>query len=140
LIIVGGWRIIIKTLGNRIHKLDAAQGFTAQTGGAVVILASSHYGFPLSTTHTISGAVIGSGAAKRISSVRWGVAGNMLLAWILTFPAAGLTAGLVYAFTRLFGTGPTGPVIVFVLAAALVAWTFAQRIREPAAQPTPTPA
>src|SRR5215207_974900 len=84
---VGGWRII-NTMGNRIHKMDVAQGFAAQTAGAVVILASSHYGFPLSTTHTISGAVIGSGAAKRLSAVRWGVAGNMLVAWVLTLPAA----------------------------------------------------
>src|SRR5215207_5341592 len=84
---VGGWRII-NTMGNRIHKMDVAQGFAAQTGGAVVILASSHYGFPLSTTHTISGAVIGSGAAKRLSAVRWGVAGNMLVAWVLTLPMA----------------------------------------------------
>ena len=82
---VGGWRII-KTMGSRIHKMDAAQGFAAQGSGATVILAASHVGFPLSTTHTISGAVIGSGAAKRLSAVRWGVAGNIVVAWILTLP------------------------------------------------------
>src|SRR3712207_5415940 len=71
----GGWRII-KTMGFRIHKMDAAQGFAAQGGGAAVILAASHVGFPLSTTHTISGAVIGSGAAKRLSAGRWGGAGG----------------------------------------------------------------
>jgi inorganic phosphate transporter, PiT family len=124
----GGWRII-NTLGNRIHKMDAAQGFAAQAGGAVVILASSHYGFPLSTTHTISGAVIGSGAAKRLSGVRWGVAGNMVIAWLLTFPAAGCTAGLVYAFMRVFGTGATGPIIVAALAVAGLASVFGLRVR-----------
>jgi PiT family inorganic phosphate transporter len=84
---VGGWRII-RTMGSRIHKMDTAQGFAAQGAGSAVILASSQVGFPLSTTHTISGAVIGSGAAKRLSAVRWGVAGNIVAAWILTLPAA----------------------------------------------------
>ena len=84
---VGGWRII-KTMGSRIHKMDTAQGFAAQGAGATVILAASNVGFPLSTTHTISGAVIGSGAAKRLSAVRWGVAGNIVVAWVVTFPAA----------------------------------------------------
>src|SRR5215210_6994581 len=84
---VGGWRII-RTMGSRIHKMDTAQGFAAQGAGAAVILASSHVGFPLSTTHTISGAVIGSGAAKRLSAVRWGVAGNIVLAWIVTLPVS----------------------------------------------------
>ena len=84
----GGWRII-RTLGTRIIKMDPAQGFAAQSAGATVILASSHFGYPLSTTHTISGAVMGAGAAKRLSAVRWGVAGNIVAAWILTLPAAG---------------------------------------------------
>jgi inorganic phosphate transporter, PiT family len=108
---VGGWRII-KTMGSRIHKMDAAQGFAAQGSGATVILAASHVGFPLSTTHTISGAVIGSGAAKRLSAVRWGVAGNIVVAWVLTLPAAAVIGGLTYLLTRLFGTGPVGPIIV----------------------------
>lgn len=124
----GGWRII-NTLGNRIHKMDAAQGFAAQSGGAAVILAASHLGFPLSTTHTISGAVIGSGAAKSISTVKWGVAGNMLVAWLLTLPAAGCSAGLIYLFTRLFGPGATGPVIVSIIAIVLLAAAFVQRSR-----------
>ena len=108
---VGGWRII-KTMGSRIHKMDAAQGFAAQGAGATVILAASHVGFPLSTTHTISGAVIGSGAAKRLSAVRWGVAGNIVLAWVLTLPAAAVIGGLTYLITRVFGTGPIGPIVV----------------------------
>ena len=72
---IGGWRII-RTMGSRIIKMDTAQGFAAQGAGAAVILAASHFGFPLSTTHTISGAVMGAGAAKRLSAVRWGVAGQ----------------------------------------------------------------
>ena len=83
---MGGWRII-KTMGSRIIKMDTAQGFAAQGSGAAVILASTHGGFPLSTTHTISGAVMGAGAAKRVSAVRWGVAGNIVVAWVLTLPA-----------------------------------------------------
>ena len=76
----GGWRII-KTTGTRIIKMDAAQGFSAQGAGAAVILASTHFGFPLSTTHVINGGVMGAGAAKRFSAVRWGVAGNIVVAW-----------------------------------------------------------
>ena len=83
----GGWRII-KTMGSRIIKMDAAQGFSAQGAGAAVILASSHFGFPLSTTHVINGGVMGAGAGKRLSAVRWGVAGNIMIAWLLTLPAA----------------------------------------------------
>src|ERR671935_119184 len=83
----GGWRII-RTMGMRIIKMDTAQGFSAQGAGAAVILASSHFGFPLSTTHVISGGVMGAGAGKRLSAVRWGVAGNIVAAWLLTLPAA----------------------------------------------------
>jgi PiT family inorganic phosphate transporter len=125
---VGGWRII-NTMGNRIHKMDAAQGFAAQGSGAAVILVSSHFGFPLSTTHTISGAVIGSGAAKRLSAVRWGVAGNIVIAWVLTLPAAGGIAGLVYGFSRLFGTGAIGPVVISTIALALLVLAFIRRAR-----------
>jgi inorganic phosphate transporter, PiT family len=119
---VGGWRII-KTMGSRIHKMDSAQGFAAQGAGAAVILASSHVGFPLSTTHTISGAVIGSGAAKRLSAVRWGVAGNIVLAWVMTLPAAAAIGALTYGLTRIFGTGAAGPIVVsaLILAGAAVA-------------------
>jgi PiT family inorganic phosphate transporter len=119
---VGGWRII-KTMGSRIHKMDSAQGFAAQGAGAAVILASSHVGFPLSTTHTISGAVIGSGAAKRLSAVRWGVAGNIVLAWVMTLPAAAAIGALIYGLTRIFGTGAAGPIVVsaLILAGAAVA-------------------
>ena len=88
----GGWRII-RTMGSRIIKMDPAQGFSAQSAGAAVILAASHFGYPLSTTHVISGAVMGAGAAKRLSAVRWGVAGNIVVAWVLTLPAAAAIGG-----------------------------------------------
>jgi PiT family inorganic phosphate transporter len=107
----GGWRII-RTMGTRIIKMDPAQGFSAQGSGAAVVLAASHLGYPLSTTHVISGAVMGAGAAKRLSAVRWGLAGNIAIAWVLTLPAAALVGGLVYAFSSVFGSGALGPVVV----------------------------
>jgi inorganic phosphate transporter, PiT family len=125
----GGWRII-RTMGSRIHKMDSAQGFAAQGAGAAVILASSHVGFPLSTTHTISGAVIGSGAAKRLSAVRWGVAGDIVAAWVLTLPAAAAIGGLTYVLTRAFGTGATGPLVVSALIVAGSALLFARRAQQ----------
>jgi inorganic phosphate transporter, PiT family len=130
----GGWRII-RTMGTRIHKMDAAQGFAAQGAGAAVILASSHYGFPLSTTQVIAGGVMGSGAAKRISAVRWGVAGNIVVAWLLTLPAAAAVGAGAYGLTRIFGTGAVGPVIVTVLAISLIAVTFVRRARAGAPVP-----
>jgi inorganic phosphate transporter, PiT family len=125
----GGWRII-RTMGSRIHKMDSAQGFAAQGAGAAVILASSHGGFPLSTTHTISGAVIGSGAAKRLSAVRWGVAGNIVAAWVLTLPAAAGIGAVTYAVTRIFGTGAAGPVIVSIAILAGSAFLFVKRAQQ----------
>jgi PiT family inorganic phosphate transporter len=91
----GGWRII-RTMGTRIIKMDPAQGFAAQTVGAAVILSASHVGFPLSTTHVMSGAIIGAGAAKRLSAVRWGVAGNIVAAWVLTLPCSAAVGALTY--------------------------------------------
>jgi PiT family inorganic phosphate transporter len=129
---VGGWRII-KTMGSRIHKMDAAQGFAAQGAGSTVILAASHVGFPLSTTHTISGAVIGSGAAKRLSAVRWGVAGNIVVAWVLTLPAAAVIGGATYLVTRVFGTGAAGPIIVSTLIVIGTAFLFVRRSHQGAA-------
>jgi len=126
---VGGWRII-RTMGSRIHKMDSAQGFAAQGAGAAVILASTHGGFPLSTTQTISGAVIGSGAAKRVSAVRWGVAGNIVMAWILTLPAAAGFGAVTYGITRLFGTGAAGPIVVSALILAGSAALFARRAQQ----------
>src|SRR3954452_3511648 len=124
----GGWRII-RTMGSRIIKMDAAQWFVAQGSGAAVILSASHAGFPLSTTHVISGAVMGAGAAKRVSAVRWGVAGNIAIAWVLTVPAPGLAGGVVYGFTRLFGHGAAGPLIVAVLLIGGLSWLAVRRFR-----------
>src|SRR5215204_431475 len=130
----GGWRII-KTTGTRIIKMDAAQGFGAQGAGATVILASTHFGFPLSTTHVINGGIMGAGAAKRLSAVRWGVAGNIFVAWVLTLPAAAAIGAATYGVTRIFGSGVVGPIVVTVIALILVALAFARRHREGAPLP-----
>jgi inorganic phosphate transporter, PiT family len=124
---VGGWRII-KTMGSRIIKMDPAQGFASQAAGAAVILSASHVGFPLSTTHVISGGIMGAGAAKRVSAVRWGVAGNIVVAWVLTLPAAAAVGALTYGVTRIFGEGSTGPVVVSILLVLLLIAVFSRRI------------
>jgi inorganic phosphate transporter, PiT family len=123
----GGWRII-RTVGTRIIKMDPAQGFSAQSSGAAVVLAASHLGYPLSTTHVISGAVMGAGAAKRLSAVRWGVAGNIAIAWVLTLPAAALIGGLVYWFSSIFGSGALGPLIVSLSILGVVLAFLARRV------------
>jgi PiT family inorganic phosphate transporter len=91
----GGWRII-KTMGQKVVKLDPVHGFAAETTAASIILTASHFGMPVSTTHVISSAIIGVGSSDRMSAVRWGVAGNIVIAWILTLPAAGLAAAVAY--------------------------------------------
>ena len=92
---VGGWRII-RTLGQRIFNMDPPSGFAAQASAGATLYVATHYGFPVSTTQCISGAVMGAGATKRLSAVRWGVAGNIVVAWIVTIPAAALVAALLY--------------------------------------------
>jgi PiT family inorganic phosphate transporter len=91
---VGGWRIV-KTMGLRLTKLEPVHGFAAETGAALTITLASHLGIPLSTTHTISTAIMGVGATRRFSAVRWGVSRDIITAWILTFPVCGLIAWLV---------------------------------------------
>jgi PiT family inorganic phosphate transporter len=91
----GGWRIV-HTMGSRITKLRPIGGFAAETGGALTILFATHWGIPVSTTHTITGSIIGVGATKRLSAVRWGLAGRIVWAWVLTMPAAGIMAALSY--------------------------------------------
>jgi PiT family inorganic phosphate transporter len=118
----GGWRII-KTMGTRIVKIDPPQGFAAQTACAGILWTTAHYGFPVSTTQTISGCVMGAGASRRFSAVRWGIAGNIVVAWILTLPAAGLVGAVMEAVTQL----PAGDLIVFVLAGAIAAAAFVGR-------------
>jgi len=97
----GGWKII-QTMGTRITKLSHHQGFAASAGGSIMVFAASWLGIPVSTTHTITGCVIGVGAARRASAVRWGVAGNLLVAWFLTVPASALVGAAFYMLTRLF--------------------------------------
>jgi inorganic phosphate transporter, PiT family len=87
----GGWRIV-KTMGQRITKLKPVGGFAAETGGAMSLFLASSFGIPVSTTHTITGAIIGVGSTRRVRAVRWGVAGNVVIAWILTIPASALMA------------------------------------------------
>jgi len=118
----GGWRII-KTLGQRVAKLDPPQGFAAQTACASILWATAHYGFPVSTTHVISGSVLGAGATRRFSAVRWGVAGNILLAWLMTIPCAALVGAGMEVLTRL----PGGAALVFALTAAIAAVAFLGR-------------
>ncbi len=130
----GGWRII-RTMGTRIYKMDPAQGFAAQGSGAAVLLTASHLGFPLSTTHSITGAVLGAGAAKRLSAVRWGLAGNIAMAWVLTLPAAAIVGAVTYGVSRIFGTGALGPLLISVSLLALIAAMFGKRARTGAPVP-----
>jgi inorganic phosphate transporter, PiT family len=98
----GGWRII-RTLGQRIYKMQPEHGFAAQVAAGSTLWAGTHYGFPISTTHVVTGSVMGAGATRRFSAVRWGVAGNIVVAWVLTLPAAGLVAaGLYYPVRYIF--------------------------------------
>jgi inorganic phosphate transporter, PiT family len=124
----GGWRII-RTVGTRIIKMDPAQGLAAQTSGAAVILVSSHFGYPLSSTHVISGGVMGAGAAKRLSAVRWGVAGNIAVAWIVTLPAAGLFGAIAYGLASVFGNGALGPLLLTLVGCTVLTTTLAARRR-----------
>jgi inorganic phosphate transporter, PiT family len=130
----GGWKII-RTTGTRIIKMDAAQGFSAQGAGAAVILASTHFGFPLSTTHVINGGVMGAGAGKRVSAVRWGVAGNIVVAWILTLPAAAAIGAVAYAVTSLLGAGALGPALVVLLLVTSIVAVFLRRSQQGAPVP-----
>ncbi len=133
----GGWRII-RTLGQRVAKLEPPQGFAAETTTAIILYATGHFGFPVSTTHTISGSVMGAGAARRLSAVRWGLAGNILAAWVITIPVAAAVAALLELVTRV----PGGEAIVFAFAVAIAALAFITRTgrREHAHAPPPAPA
>jgi PiT family inorganic phosphate transporter len=93
--LAGGWRIV-RTMGTKITRLTPVQGFCAETGGSIMLFAATELGIPVSTTHTITGCIIGVGAAKRVSAVRWSVANNIIVAWIVTIPAAGTIAALAY--------------------------------------------
>ena len=91
----GGWRIV-KTMASRITKLEPYQGFSAETGAAAILAATAHFGIPVSTTHTISGSIMGVGSAKRVSAVRWGIGRRIVWAWVLTIPAAATISGIIF--------------------------------------------
>jgi PiT family inorganic phosphate transporter len=124
----GGWRII-KTMGSKIIKMDPAQGFSAQGAGAAVILTASHLGYPLSTTHVSTGGIMGAGAAKRLSAVRWGLASNIAIAWVLTLPAAAIIGAAAYGVTAIFGSGAAGPMVVTVCGIMLLLAVFGRRFQ-----------
>ena len=97
----GGWKIV-KTMGSKITKVTSLEGVAAETSGAITLYVSEHFGIPVSTTHTITGSIIGVGATKRVSAVRWGVTIKLLWAWVLTIPISAIVAGLVYLLVRWF--------------------------------------
>ena len=98
--LAGGWRVV-KTLGMRITKLKPIGGFSAETAGAITLLGTAYLGIPVSTTHTITGAIMGVGATHRLSAVRWGVARQIVWAWILTIPVSALVAAVCYLLIRI---------------------------------------
>jgi PiT family inorganic phosphate transporter len=100
--LAGGWRIV-KTMGSQITRLTPVQGFCAETGGAITLFMATGLGIPVSTTHTITGAIIGVGAAKKVSGVRWGVANGIVMAWVITIPCAAAISALCFYATLLFG-------------------------------------
>jgi PiT family inorganic phosphate transporter len=95
----GGWRIV-HTMGSKITRLSPMQGFCAETGGAITLFLATSLGIPVSTTHTITGAIVGVGAARRVSAVRWNIAKDIIVAWVITMPAAAIVAGLFYLMAR----------------------------------------
>jgi PiT family inorganic phosphate transporter len=99
--LAGGWRIV-HTMGSKITRLTPPQGVCAETGGALTLFTATWLGIPVSTTHTITGAIIGVGAARRLSAVRWSVASNIVVAWVVTLPAAAVIGAIFYGLTRLF--------------------------------------
>ena len=120
---VGGWRII-RTLGHRLTDIEAPQGFVAESSSASTLLASSYFGYPLSTTQVVSGGVLGVGLGKRLAQVRWGIAGQMATAWAMTLPAAAGVAAAAWAFADALG-GATGALVLGVVAAAGAVTLFA---------------
>jgi PiT family inorganic phosphate transporter len=113
----GGWRII-NTMGNRLTNVESPQGFAAESSSAAVILASSYYGYPLSTTQVVSGGVTGAGLGKRLASVHWDVVGEMVAAWVLTIPSAALLAAAAWEISSLFNNSAAGSVVIALIAAA----------------------
>ena len=127
---IGGWRII-RTLGHRLTQIESPQGFAAESSAASVLLASSYFGYPLSTTHIVSGAVVGSGAGRRLAEVRWNLAGQIVAAWVVTLPAAALAGGVVYEAVRHLGAAGAGPIVVAAAAVIAAGLLFALAQRNP---------
>jgi PiT family inorganic phosphate transporter len=100
--LVGGWRIV-QTVGSKITRMTPVQGCCASTAGAIMLFAATYLGIPVSTTHTVTGSVVGVGAARKVSAVRWNVASNIVAAWVVTLPASGLMAALCYLLSKAFG-------------------------------------
>lgn len=122
----GGWRIM-RTMSTRIVKMDPAQGFSAQGAGAAALFSATALGYPLSTTQVISGAIMGAGAAKTFSAVRWGIAGNIVTAWALTLPGAAAIGATAYGICAIFGEGALGPILVTVCGISTLLAIFGRR-------------
>jgi PiT family inorganic phosphate transporter len=125
----GGWRII-ETMGTRITKLSQHQGFSASAGGSIMLFAASYLGIPVSTTHTITGCVIGAGAARRASAVNWGVARSVMVAWVITIPASAAVAALFYFAVTDFSRGLLAIEVVALVGFALFAWREVKKQRD----------
>jgi inorganic phosphate transporter, PiT family len=126
--VTGGWRII-NTMGNRITSIESPQGFAAEAASGTVILASSYYGYPLSTTQVVSGGVTGSGIGKK-QPVHWGVFGQMVLAWIITIPAAGIVGAAAWEISDIFGkNSDVGSIVIVALTIVIAAvlWNISRR-------------
>lgn len=126
---VGGWRVI-RTLGKGLTDISPTQGFAAETASSAVILASTHFGFPLSTTHVCSGAILGSGLGRKLAEVHWGLAGRMITGWVITLPAAAVVGGVVTFAASQIG-GEFGVLVMALVAAAFAAWVFLRARRNP---------
>ena len=127
----GGWRII-NTMGNRITAVESPQGFSAESASAATILASSYYGYPLSTTQVVSGGVMGAGLGKRGGVVHWPVVGQMVAAWVVTLPSAALLGAAAWNISDVFGNNSTAGAIVIAALGVVIAfglWTLAKRNR-----------
>ena len=126
---IGGWRII-RTLGKGLVEISSPQGMAAESASAAVILTSSHLGFALSTTHVATGSILGTGLGKPGAEVRWGVAGRMVVAWLITLPSAGVVGAVTYLIGRAIG-GYVGPVVVFAILLGLSAYMYRRARRAP---------
>jgi inorganic phosphate transporter, PiT family len=126
---IGGWRII-RTLGKGLVEISSPQGMAAESSSAAVILISSHFGFALSTTHVATGSILGSGVGRPGATVRWRIAGRMVMAWLITLPAAGAVGAAMWWLGDLLG-GYAGPIVVFVILLALAAFMYTRSKLQP---------